>query len=198
MVYTGASFHITAEIHKHRHTHTVHTWCVIILSSQSESTQWHKVSGEQVFMPLREIRVLKIQAEKDPLSFPTCSCPACIYRFLFSTVITVIFDPCSFSSFLSHHPLCCCVFFSPDSSLLVCLCCASFYVSKSPPSQYLVHLAWFLLEIPPTRFTTAVPYVYRQMTASLDNISSFLLFTTHCSKRSVYDRTAHHMVYNSA
>lgn len=118
----------------------IHVWCIIIMSSLSgnkaESTQWHKVSGEQVFMPLREIGEHEMQAEKDHLLPIFSLMQLSSINLQFFPPPTFIFDPCSFTSFfsfmalllptqLSHHPLSWSVFLSRFILLLACHCCAS-------------------------------------------------------------------------
>lgn len=98
LINKGTQSHITHLVH---HYHERSQW------NRPEPTQWHKESGEQVFVPPRTIRELKMLAEEDQrLNLPPPPSP---FFFFFAALNnlthsppTVIFDLCFF---LTPHPL---------------------------------------------------------------------------------------------
>lgn len=144
-LWAAGSFHITAKIHKHSSTHKGSTPGASLSQvgamekKKSVTRQWEKVSGQQVFTPLREI-VLWIVAGKG--------------KALISVQITCIIFLLQAFVFLLYCLLLC--FFclqvpSPRAS--------SFFVS----SRYPLHLAWSHLEIPLTfKLTGWVGMVLKQ------------------------------------
>lgn len=171
--------------------------------NMAESTERQEVSGEQVFMPLGEIREPEMLSENIPPFFPTRSCPRSVLRFLLQSSLILVLSVHSFPSWLLSFLLpsflisfCVPLSLSPRSSS------SCFYISQyriMSATLLLCRPAPFMHQYLMSSFITCKIQMYRTqhvyMARQMFHLF-FYLFTTQCSKYSVHDRPAHHILYN--